>query len=288
MHKPFFIPRCLEIDCLYTLYYFEFACGYIFPGEQHDFWEMVYIDRGEADIGAGDRVHRLRQGQVIFHQPGEFHSIWASAAQGTNIFVLTFESHSPAMDAFRGRLCTLTEGQRKLIAHMIREGQRAFGPVLDTRPGGLKLVEGAPQESAQLVELALVQLLLELRTAQADAPRPAAVLLTDEAFGAALEEITALMRRQLDGSLRFEDVCRAAGLSASVLKERFKRCTGSTVMAYYQRLRLEESRRMLRQGRRNIGQVAAALGYSSQQAFTRQFKRVMGVSPMAYLKMVKS
>ena len=51
-HQPFHAPGTIRVECLYSLYYFEFACGYVFAGEQHDFWEMVYIDRGEAEIGA--------------------------------------------------------------------------------------------------------------------------------------------------------------------------------------------------------------------------------------------
>jgi len=287
-HKPFVPPKLIELDCLYTFYYFEFACGYLFPGEQHDFWEMVYIDRGEADIGAGDRMHRLRQGQIIFHQPNEFHSIWANAAQGTNILVVTFASRSPAMDAFRGRLCTPGEGQRHLIARMVREAQHAFGPALDLPRTQLLHRPDAPAESAQLVQLYLTQLLLELHRTQESAKPEAAVRLTDEGFGQTLELIASLMRSHLDGSLHFEEICRTAGLSSTVLKERFKRCTGFTVMDYYQRLRLEESRRMLRQGRLNIGQVAAEMGYSSPQAFSRQFKRIMGISPMDYLKMIRN
>ena len=57
-------------------------------------------------------------------------------------------------------------------------------------------------------------------------------------------------------------------------------------MAYYQRLRIQESRRLLRQGRMSVSRVAAELGYSSPQAFSRQFKRVTGVCPTEYLTMV--
>ena len=287
-HQPFHAPGTIRVECLYSLYYFEFACGYVFAGEQHDFWEMVYIDRGEAEIGAGADRHRLTQGEAFFHQPNEFHTIWANAAQGTNIFVISFGCHSPAMQRFIGRRETLTDHQRRLISRIIRQGQRAFGPVMDKRPENrLILAPDAPVESAQLIEVYLTQLLLELIPQHEETP-PLRLRVTEEDFGPVAERITQMMLAAPDGSLRFEDVCRETGLSATVLKSRFKRFTGTTVMAYYQRLRLEESRRMLRQGGRNISQVAQALGYSSPQAFARQFRRVMGLSPLDYLKMVKT
>ena len=59
-YEPLKIERPLRVGRLYSLHYFQFAAGYIFPGESHDFWEMVYIDRGEADIGAGEEIVRLR------------------------------------------------------------------------------------------------------------------------------------------------------------------------------------------------------------------------------------
>lgn len=288
MLNPFYPPCLIQIDCLYSLHYFPFAYCYLFPGEQHPFWEMVYVDRGAVDIGAGDKVHRLSQGQAIFHCPGEFHSIWANSCQGTNIFVITFGCDSPAMDAFFGRIRLLNESQRKLISRMVQEGQRAFGHLLDAPlEGGLSSADHAPPGSAQIIVVLLTQLLLELLAPEESEPKELMPLTEDADFAPVMERIVALMRSHLNGSLRFECICREAGFGGTALKERFKHYTGTTVIAYYQRLRNEESRRMLRQGRMSVSHVAAELGYSSPQAFSRQFKRVMGVCPVDYLKMVK-
>jgi AraC-like DNA-binding protein len=86
-----------------------------------------------------------------------------------------------------------------------------------------------------------------------------------------------------DGSLRFSQVCRGVGLSQTVLKERFRRYAGITVMDYYRRLRIEEARRRLRAGEKNITQIADELGYSSTAAFSRQFKHLMRLTPSEYL-----
>ena len=49
-YRPLTLSSLIAIRRLYSFHYFQFASGYLFPGEKHDFWEMVYIDRGEADL----------------------------------------------------------------------------------------------------------------------------------------------------------------------------------------------------------------------------------------------
>ena len=100
-------------------------------------------------------------------------------------------------------------------------------------------------------------------------------------------QLTALMRAHPDGRLRFEDICRASGWGQTALKECFRRYQHMSVMACYRRIRIEEARRLLREGRLNVSQVAETLGYSSVQYFSAQFRREMGMSPMQYLRTVR-
>ena len=95
------------------------------------------------------------------------------------------------------------------------------------------------------------------------------------------------MREHPDGSLTFEALCRHSGLCATALKSAFRRVNGMGVMEYYRRLRLEEARRLLREGRYNVTQTAEKLGYSSVNAFSRQFRALLGVTPTGYLKSVR-
>lgn len=289
MLQPFYPPCLIQVRCLYSLHYFPFACGYLYPGERHPFWEMVYVDQGSADIGADGQMCRLTQGQAIFHRPGEFHTIWANSKLGANLFVVSFGCDSPAMDAFVRKVCLLDESQRKLVSRMVREGQRAFDHLLDVPLAqGLSAAQHAPPGSSQMIVLLLTQLLLELLLPEESKPAARVVLTDDTDFAFVMQRIVAQMNAHLNGTLRFESICREAGLSGTALKERFKRYTGTTVIAYYQRMRIQESRRLLRQGRMSVSRVASELGYSSPQAFSRQFKHIMGVSPAKYLTMIKN
>lgn len=284
-------PReTIRISGLYSLHYFQFASGYVFSGEKHDFWEMVYIDQGEAEIGAGREVRQLNQGQVIFHRPNEFHTVWANYKKGAGIFVISFACQSPAIRAFRGLQCTLPPAQRALLARLIAEGQRVFGPVLDLADQKqLRPLPTAPAGGVQMIALVLTQLLLELlrdvRPAPLNASRPR--VTGEQDFAPVFERTREMMCAAPDGTLRFAQVCREAGLSATVFKERFRRYTGVAVMDYYRRLRIEEARRRLRAGDKNIAQIADELGYSSAAAFSRQFKRIMRLTPSEYLRSIR-
>lgn len=286
---PLELEPTVRVRRLYSLHYFQFASGYVFPGERHNFWEMVYLDKGEADIGAGRRTVRLTQGQVIFHKPNEFHSIWANYASAPNIMVLTFASASPAMRAFRSLHTTLDTPMRRLLQQIIDEGIRCFGPTLDLQDRLVPL-DSAPPGGVQLIGSYLEQfLILLLRSLDAQPAQRAATPLTQEhaAIGQ-IDRVTELMRAHPDGSLSFEDIRQAAGVGQTVLKQLFRHHTGQGVMAYYQQLRLEEARRLLRTGEMNITQTAEALGYSSIHAFSRQFTAHVGMTPSAYLRSVRS
>lgn len=63
------LQRPLAVDDIVSVHYFEYSSNYYFEGECHDFWEFLYVDKGELDVRAGDVVQHLKKGQIIFHKP---------------------------------------------------------------------------------------------------------------------------------------------------------------------------------------------------------------------------
>lgn len=76
-----------------------------------------------------------------------------------------------------------------------------------------------------------------------------------------------------------EDLARDVGLSRSVLAERFMQLVGIPPMQYLAQWRMQIASGLLSAGRVNIATVAAEIGYSSEAAFSRAYKRMVGVSP---------
>lgn len=77
---------------------------------------------------------------------------------------------------------------------------------------------------------------------------------------------------------------RAVGLSRSVLAERFVAHLGTPPMTYLQNWRMQLAEGLLRDGPRSIADVAAEVGYASEAAFSRAYKRCTGVSPSARIR----
>ena len=60
------IKNLLNISKIVTIHYYEFDKNFTFEGERHDFWEMVYIDKGIVEVKSEDKLIRLCQGAKLF------------------------------------------------------------------------------------------------------------------------------------------------------------------------------------------------------------------------------
>jgi AraC-like DNA-binding protein len=76
-----------------------------------------------------------------------------------------------------------------------------------------------------------------------------------------------------------EQLAAETGVSRSVLAERFSRFLGEPPLTYLARWRLQLAARMLQTTREAVIQVASEVGYDSEAAFNRAFKREFGVPP---------
>ena len=74
-----------------------------------------------------------------------------------------------------------------------------------------------------------------------------------------------------------------AGMSETVFYEAFKSVTATTPLQYIKRLRLQEAHRQLTLGLANVSGAAYGVGYNSLSQFSREFTRVFGANPSAYL-----
>ncbi len=79
-----------------------------------------------------------------------------------------------------------------------------------------------------------------------------------------------------------EELAKDVGLSRSVLAERFADLVGMPPMHYLANWRMQIASGLLSRGTVNIATVAAEIGYGSEAAFSRAFKKVVGVPPSAW------
>jgi AraC-like DNA-binding protein len=95
-------------------------------------------------------------------------------------------------------------------------------------------------------------------------------------------KVLALMHRQPAEPWTIADLAREAGVSRSVLAERFRRYLGEPPVAYLTRWRMQIGARMLSSTSYSVAEIASEVGYDSEQAFNRAFKRKFGNPPARY------
>ena len=81
-----------------------------------------------------------------------------------------------------------------------------------------------------------------------------------------------------------DELAREAAVSRSVLAQRFTDLVGDAPMRYLSNWRMQLAKEMMRDGACNIQEVAARVGYDSEAAFNRAFKRATGSPPAAWRK----
>lgn len=284
-----FIPTVLRdeinIESLITLHYFEHAKNYVFEGERHDFWELVYVDKGKLEVVSDNDGYELQQGQMIFHQPDEFHNLYANGTVAPNVVIFTFVCHSPAMAFFKKRITYATPRQRDLLAQIVKEGRQAFsGPLGDPYTTQMPRAEQQPFGCEQLIRLTLEALLIDI--IRSDTPvqqRPkSSSSIKHRSDCDLVARVVHYMEDNLYGSISFSHICQFSAQSATNLKTIFKAVTGKGVMEYYRSLKIEQAKVMLREGQGNITQIADRLGYSSVQYFSRHFNQATGMTPREY------
>jgi AraC-like DNA-binding protein len=102
--------------------------------------------------------------------------------------------------------------------------------------------------------------------------------LRDPIVGRALT----LLHAQPSQPWTLEKLARETGTSRSVLAERFSRLVGQSPMKYLTRWRVQIAARMLSDGKSKVSAIAIDIGYASEAAFSRIFKKVAGVSPSTW------
>jgi AraC-like DNA-binding protein len=102
--------------------------------------------------------------------------------------------------------------------------------------------------------------------------------LRDRYVGRAL----ALLHERPAAPWTIEDLSSQVGLSRSALHERFVSLIGQPPVQYLTNWRMQLASRLLLEGRATVANVAVDVGYESEAAFARAFKRLVGMPPAAW------
>lgn len=283
------VTPSIVIEKLITCYYFELAKDYKYHGEKHDFWELLYVDKGELLLDTDTGHYRLKQGDLLFHVPDEFHSPQSNGKTAPNIFIVTFECTSPAMSFFHTRnLFHPNDEQRAMLKQIMKESFNAFAP--EPAGSGVRLSprEHAPFGSEQMfvnyLEILLIQLIRE-GNSQSDVGLVLAPV-SNAKSASQLEQIMAYMTKHIADNLTLEQLCSHFGIGRTQISILFKNQAGCGVIEYLNQLKIDKAKTFIREEQYNLTEIADLLGYSSVHYFSRHFKKMTGMTPSEYGKML--
>lgn len=274
----------------------------IMPGVEHVI-DFHVVTRGECWAELADRPGkpvRLGAGDVIAFPQGDAHRL-SSSADMCSISA----TPRPDIAAIESRLPVRVtvgsdpnEGSVRLMCGFLACDARPFNPLLGSLPPLIHLpaVEGngrieqfsafAKSESerprtgsasllAKVGELMFIDLVRRHVDGLPDDAQNWLAGLKDQIVGRAL----ALIHEGPAEHWTLDELARRTGASRSSLAERFTRYAGMPPMQYLKNWRMQLASAMLSDTGAPIRQISGNVGYESEEAFSRAFKRIVGVSP---------
>ena len=279
-----------KINALITVHYFEYTRYFEFEGESHDFWEMVYVDKGSVEIMTRDGNFPLYRGQMTFHSPNQWHSIRTADDANTNVITLSFDCRSKEMRFFYNRTLDTTNHIRLLLSKIIEEAKNVYdSPLGDPY---VKKLERKPEPlfgAEQLIQINLTEILIYLMRSTLNANTPTTIAsLNLKRQPKPVQDVIAYLEENVHKKVTFDEIMAHVSMSQTALKEMFRRETGISVMQYFSQLKTERAKSLIRENYFNITQIAAMLGFESIHYFSRWFKKQTGMSPLEYGHSVKA
>lgn len=286
--------------------------GGVMPGAEHVMeYHMLAKGTGWASIDGHESV-RLDAGDIVMFPQGDRHVIssepgLAPVPASAEWVCARRNDPKPVPIAFHqgirepGVMMPVADSDAILVCGFLGCDLRPFNPLVAALPrilhlpaartGGwvARVIDQAVAESndkrpggeAVLERLSEMMFVDAARRYLDDLPEDAngwLAGLRDRYVGKAL----ALLHERAGQAWTVEELAREVGLSRSAFFDRFVQYVGQPPMQYLASWRIQLSTRMLRESNRNVASIAQDVGYDSEAAFSRAFKRMLNVPPAAW------
>ena len=291
-YKSVVLEDSVTINRIISVHYFQYMSDFSFPGESHDFWELVCVDRGEIDALAGDRRLTLKKGNILFHKPNEFHNVLTNGKVSPSLVVIGFECHSPAIKSFEDQLMSVQDTEKELMAQIIVEARNTFSGRLDDPYQEELIFNSEPLAfgSAQLISHYLEQLMIHLyrRYFSYSLPVRSSRFLAEASSGNdTYNRIDRYMEEHLGERMTIDRICRDNLVGRSQLQKLFRDTKGCGVIEFFSMMKIDTAKQMIRDNQLNFTQIADRLGYNSIHYFSRQFKQITTMTPSEYATSIR-
>lgn len=119
------IDNLLNVQKIVTIHYQELEKNYAAKEEKHDFWEMIYADKGNTYVVTDGVFHLLKQGETYFIPPNLPHYV-ACLENEPNIFIISFSCRSESIRFFADRTVAVPANLSYLLENVLAEARETF------------------------------------------------------------------------------------------------------------------------------------------------------------------
>jgi AraC-like DNA-binding protein len=264
-------------------------------------YHLVTQGSGYARLPEGEAIE-LNAGDVVFFPHGDAHIIGNGVAEPVDSLKSVAMALAQHLEVFRSG--GGGEVTRFVCGYMACDGELCQ-PILACLPPMVKINirnDAGGQWIENSIRFAVTQAAAERAGGDALVAKLAEVLFVETlqrymislpaeqtgwlagARDPLVSRTLALLHREPANDWTIAELAEKVGTSRSVLADRFRHYLGQPPMAYLANWRMHLGARMLKQTSRSVVQVASGVGYESEAAFNRAFKRQFGVPPAQYRK----
>jgi hypothetical protein len=151
----------LVIKGVHTFYYQEKNTEFIFPGETHDFWEFIYMDKGFAYLLIDDHGYKINQGDLFLFGKNQNHIVWSDSKIAPCFLTLSFEMEFYDEKFFEFKRFKVNNELKDIIKKIIIERLNLFEGNFNSEIQ-VKRQDGLVSGAEQLIKLYITELLLKL------------------------------------------------------------------------------------------------------------------------------
>lgn len=246
---------------------------------QHEEIQLSYIVGGEGTLIVGDTINYYRQDDILIigsHIPHVFKSDYAQSK--SRMLTLFFTKNS-----FGSRFFELEELQE--VHHFFSRSKHGFK--VTSNQNKIKALFLQLEKSSKLSQFLILLQLLKL--ASISDFKSLSSFIYDKKYsdneGTRMRNIFEYTMNNFDKEVSLNTISEVANMTKNAFCKYFKKRTNKTYIRFLNELRLEHACKLLQhQSEHSIAEIAEASGFSNISNFNRQFKSVLGITPLAYRK----
>lgn len=273
------MPACYENILLYQIGEVRYEQG---VDDVHQQWcyELSVILSGSGYFSLNDKKIAVHKNEIILTPKQGVHTVTASNNKFRFLYLgfdLAPGAASESIQAMHQRLQSLRENQSAfdcydvggLLNHMLSEFNQEL-----------------PYSSEYIANCLKNVLILTCRTFAAErvVERPTDSGLNPQIVGTTVYALIKQIEENIYSLPDIRTLARQMHFSYSYISHVFKEKTGTTLQHYILQAKIDKSRELILDGRWTLSEIATMLNYESLQAFSKAFKKEVGICPREYKK----